>query len=115
MASGRLTGTPKIHFRALKCKSNLALKCHSTDFSVCRTHENSADEGDGYGLWDMPGYTYIYRGACGHAHLMLKVSGIWRSVMNFHVLADKVAGCAIFYVFPSRNVSVHGNRAGYNL
>jgi len=59
MASGRLTGTPKIHFRALKCKSNLALKCHSTDFSVCRTHENSADEGDGYGLWDMSGYTYI--------------------------------------------------------
>lgn len=47
MASGRLTGTPKIHFRALKCKSNLALKRHSTDFFpfASRAHENLADEG----------------------------------------------------------------------
>jgi len=52
MASGRLTGTPKIHFRALKCKSNLALKCRSTDFSVSHWNTRKFSWRSRW-LWDM--------------------------------------------------------------
>lgn len=137
MASGRLTGTPKIHFRALKCKSNLALKRHSTDFFpfASRAHENLADEG--YWMYVLrtvspaphlpaipPRYPStptptpphpkprpsnaesVRQLAVGHEFSCTRP----RTRTGLILPADKVAGCAIFYVFPSQSVTVHGNR-----